>query len=268
MRELIPYLDQAARADGMTQTAVPFMRVNRRSRPGAPHAHVLGPCVGVFVAGQKRTRTAGRDVHLGPGDILTIARPTPTVSQVVRAPYLCAMLTLDPEMIAGLAGFPPAASADIAGPFARLVRLLESPDEIPALAPLLQRELIYRLLAGPAGDGLRELARGHDAVVAAATAWLDAHYAERFSAERLAARVHVSVSSLYARFKAHTRMTPLQYQKQRRLDAARLLLISGGMEVSAAARRVGYASAAQFSRDYRRRFGAPPRRDAEARRRQ
>lgn len=267
MRDLIPCLEHAAPVEGMSSTAVTFMRVNRRSQPGSPHAHVLRPSVGVFVAGQKHARIGSRAMELQPGDTFTVTRATPVVSHIVRAPYLAVMLAVDVDLVAELATFSPAASSDISEPFARLVRLLDSPSEIPALAPLFQRELFYRLLAGPAGDELRELARGHDAAVAAAIAWLDTHYAEPFSAGRLAAHVHLSVSALYARFKARTRLTPLQYQKQRRLDAARRLLLSEGTDVSSAAHRVGYASVAQFSRDYRRRFSAPPRRDVLALRR-
>jgi AraC-like DNA-binding protein len=267
MHDLIPFLSRLAPTDGMTSTAVSFMRVNRRSHAGTAHAHVLSPGVGVFVAGCKRVRLGGRDVHLRQGDTFAIARATPVVSHVLAAPYLCVMLSVDVELVAGLAAFPPAASPDIAEPLARLVRLLDSPAEIPVLAPLLQRELFYRLLAGPSGDALRELALTHDPLVAAAMAWLDAHYAEPFSSERLAAHVHASVSALYARFKARTRITPLQYQKERRLHAARRLLLGGDVDASTAAHRVGYASVAQFSREYRRTFGAPPRRDVAALRR-
>ncbi len=267
MHDLLPCLERAAPADGMTSTAVPFLRVNRRSHAGTAHAHVLSPCVGVFFAGHKRVRLGGRDVHLRQGDTFALARATPVVSHVVAAPYVCVMLSVDVELVAGLAAFPPAASSDVAEPLARLVRLLDSPSEIPVLAPLFQRELFYRLLAGPSGDTLRELARGHDPLVAAAMAWLDGHYAEPFSADRLAAHVHASVSALYARFKARARVTPLQYQKERRLHAARRLLLEGDADASTAAYRVGYASVAQFSREYRRAFGAPPRRDVAALRR-
>src|SRR5262245_33536877 len=102
MRDLIPSLEHAAPDDGMTSTVVPFMKLNRRSRPGSPHAHVLRPCVGVFVAGHKRARIGGRDIHLRPGDLLTVARATPTISHIVRAPYLAVMLAVDVELVASL----------------------------------------------------------------------------------------------------------------------------------------------------------------------
>ena len=217
--------------------------------------------------GEKRVRVGNRNLALVRGDTLALAQPTSTISQIVRAPYVSLMLAVDAELLARLETFPRAASANVTEPLTRLVALLESPAEIPALAPLLQSELFYRLLAGPAGGALREIARGHDAAIVAATNWLDAHYAEPFSAERLAARVHLSVSALYARFKARKRVTPLQYQKRLRLDAARLLLLSSDVDVGTVAHRVGYASVAQFTRDYRERFSSPPRRDVDQLRR-
>jgi AraC-like DNA-binding protein len=264
MRDLLPTLEHAAPGDGMQPTAISFAHVNRRSTTRAPTTHVLQPSVWIYVAGHKRARVGREARELSEGDVLALSRPTTVVSEVIRAPYLCVTLTVDAGLIASLAASPRAASSDIADPFARLVRLLDAPSEIPVLAPLLQRELFFRLLAGPVGNDLRELARGHDPAVASALAWLDARYAEPFSAELLAAQVHLSVSALYARFKERVGVTPLQYQKRLRLDAARRLLFVGDMDVSAVAYRVGYASVAHFSRDYRRAFATPPSRDVGA----
>lgn len=263
MRDLIPYLEHAAPAEGIRSTAIPFLRVNRRSRAGAPHSHVLQPSIGIFVAGHKRAFVGDRQLDFRAGDVLAVPRATPAISHVVRAPYLCVMLAVDPDLVASLAEAPRAASSDIADPFARLVRLLDSPAEIPVLAPLFQRELFYRLLAGPSGDALRALARRRDPAVAAAMAWLDSHATEPFSAEHLAAHVHLSISALYVRFKASLGITPLTYHKQRRLDVARRLLLGEAIDVASVAYRVGYASAAQFSRDYRRAFAISPSRDRE-----
>ncbi|HEU4581814.1 MAG TPA: AraC family transcriptional regulator N-terminal domain-containing protein [Polyangiaceae bacterium] len=261
MRDLLPYLEHAAPRDGLSATSIPFAHVNRRRAARGPVAHVLQPSVWIYVAGHKRARV-GREVHeLSAGDVHVLARPTTVISEIVSAPYLCVMLSVDASLIASLAAAPRAVSSSISEPLTRLARLLDTPSEIPVLAPLLQRELFFRLLAGPAGDDLRELARGHDALLASALAWLEARYAEPFSAQLLAAHVGSSVSALYARFKERMGVTPLQYQKRLRLEAARRLLFSGELDVSAVASRVGYASAAHFSRDYRRAFAAPPRRD-------
>jgi AraC-like DNA-binding protein len=261
MPDLFQSLQCAAPGEGMQPTAIPFAHVNHRSAVRGATAHVLEPSVWIYVAGQKRA-CAGREAReLSQGDVLAISRPTRVVSQIVRVPFLCVRLTIDASLIASLASSPRAASSDIAEPFARLVRLLDTPSEIAVLAPLLQRELCFRLLAGPAGNALRELARGHDAAVASTVAWLDARYTEPFSAELLAARAHLSVSALYARFKERLGVTPLQYQKRLRLEAARRLLFVGDLDVSAVAYRVGYASVAHFSRDYRRAFATSPSRD-------
>jgi AraC-like DNA-binding protein len=264
MRDLISYLEHAAPADGMQPTAIPFAWVNRRSATRGPTTHVLPPSVWIYVAGQKRACDGREAREISEGDVLALSRPTTVVSEVVRAPSLCVMLTVDASLIAGLASSPRAASSSIAEPLARLVRLFDTPSEIAVLAPLLQRELFFRLLAGPVGDDLREFARGHDTAVASAVAWLDARYAEPFSAELLAARVHLSVSALYARFKERLGVTPLQYQKRLRLEAARRLLFAGGVDVSSVAYRVGYASVPHFSRDYRRAFVTSPSHDVGA----
>jgi AraC-like DNA-binding protein len=248
----------------MSSTPIPFAHVNRRRAARGPVSHVLQPSVWIYVAGHKRARVGRAVRELCAGDVLALSRPTTVVSEIVSAPYLCVMLSVDSSLIASLASAPRAASSDISDPLTRLVRLLDTPSEIPVLAPLLQRELFFRLLAGPAGDDLRELARGHDGLVASALAWLDARHPEPFSAELLAAHVGSSVSALYARFKERMGVTPLQYQKRLRLEAARRLLFRGELDVSAVASRVGYASAAHFSRDYRRAFGTPPSRERGA----
>lgn len=264
MRDLVPYLEHAAPGEGMQSTAIPFAQVNRRAKARGTVAHALPPSVWIYVSGHKRARV-GRDTRdLSAGEVFALSRPTTVVSEIVRAPYLGVMLTLDASLIADLAVSPRAASSEITNPFARLVRLFDAPSEIPVLAPLLHRELLFRLLAGPIGDDLREFARGHDAAVASALAWLDTRYAEPFSAELLAAHVCLSVSALYARFKKRMGVTPLQYQKSRRLEAARRLLFGGAFDVSTVAYRVGYASVAHFSRDYRRAFATPPSRDLGA----
>jgi AraC-like DNA-binding protein len=258
MRELVQTLERAAPGEGMQPTTIPFAQVNRRSRTRGATEHVLPPSVWIYVAGQKRAFSGRETRELSPGDAVAIARPTTVVSEILRVPFLCVRLTIHASLLADLAAAPRATSSDITDPFARLVRLLDAPSETAVLAPLLQRELFFRLLAGPAGNDLRELARGHDAAVASAVAWLDAHDTESFRADLLAAHVHLSVSALYARFKAHLGVTPLQYQKRRRLEAARRLLLVGDLDVSTVAYRVGYTSAAHFSRDYRRAFATSP----------
>jgi AraC-like DNA-binding protein len=145
----------------------------------------------------------------------------------------------------------------------RLIRLLDTPKDIAMLAPLINREILYRLLRGSEGHRLYEIAISNCQThrVTQAIKWLNDHFQEPLRIEDLAREVNLSVSTLHHRFKAVTAMSPLQYQKQLRLQEARRLMLADGLEASAAGYRVGYESASQFSREYSRLFGAPPLRD-------
>lgn len=147
----------------------------------------------------------------------------------------------------------------------RLVRLLDAPQDIPVLAPLILRELYFRLLQGEQQGRLAEIAisDGRLRRVAGAIAWIKAHYAEPLQVEALAKRVNMSPSALHEHFRAVAGVSPIQYQKRLRLEEARRLLLAGATSAEAVAYEVGYASASQFSREYARLFGQPPRRDAE-----
>ncbi|MDH0649259.1 AraC family transcriptional regulator [Pseudomonas sp. GD03858] len=145
----------------------------------------------------------------------------------------------------------------------RLVRLLDTPRDIAVLAPLVRRELMYRVLRGPQGWRLYEIALSNSQThrVCQAIAWLNQHYQEPLRIEDLAREVNLSTSTLHHRFKAVTSMSPLQYQKQLRLQEARRLMLNDGLEAAVAGYRVGYESPSQFSREYSRLYGAPPIRD-------
>lgn len=145
----------------------------------------------------------------------------------------------------------------------RLVRLLDTPKDIAMLAPLVRREILYRLLRGQQGHRLYELAVGHSQThrVSRAIAWINQHFQQGLRIEDLAREVNLSVSTLHHRFKAVTSMSPLQYQKQLRLQEARRLMLNESLDASEAGYRVGYESPSQFSREYSRHFGAPPVRD-------
>jgi AraC-like DNA-binding protein len=147
--------------------------------------------------------------------------------------------------------------------FRRLLDLAEQPGDAPMLAPLVRREIFYRLLVGEGGARLREIAsidsQGHQ--IARAIDRLKTHYAEPLRVEVLARDARMSVSTFHHHFKALTAMSPLQYQKRLRLTEARRLMLAENLDASTAAYRVGYESASQFSREYSRQFGAPPTRD-------
>jgi AraC-like DNA-binding protein len=145
----------------------------------------------------------------------------------------------------------------------RLLLLLDSPRDIGVLAPLVLREITYRLLVGEQGPRLRQIAAANSQTrrVTVATNWLKHNFARPFSIEALAREVHMSPSGLQHQFKAVTAMSPLQYQKRLRLQEARRLMLCEGLDAASAGFRVGYESPSQFSREYRRLFGKPPQRD-------
>jgi transcriptional regulator GlxA family with amidase domain len=141
-----------------------------------------------------------------------------------------------------------------------MVKLLDAPDDIAVLAPVVQREIYYRVLRGELAHSLVDLAQGDgNHRIVRAIEWLKERYAAPLRIEELADAVHMSQSALHHRFKAVTAMSPLQYQKQLRLHEARRLMFADGIECATAGHRVGYESPSQFSREYRRLFGAPPR---------
>jgi transcriptional regulator GlxA family with amidase domain len=207
----------------------------------------------------------------------------PAVGKVTVAsatqPYLGLRLDLDVEAIVELIQdekLPPVPHAEASrGLFVnrlsmtmldavlRLLRLVESPDDIPILAPMVKREILYRLLRNGQGARLRQMALQDSQTqrVTKAIRLLRENFSRSIRVESIAKDVHMSVSSLHHQFKAVTAMSPLQYQKQLRLQEARRLMLFGDVDVAIAAHRVGYESASQFSREYSRFFGAPPLRD-------
>ena len=145
-----------------------------------------------------------------------------------------------------------------------MLRLLDQPRDIPVLAPLIKRELLWRLLTGEQGAAVRQLGLADSSLahIARAVRWIRDNYRESFRVDDVAQQSGMSVSAFYRNFQAVTAMSPVQFQKQIRLQHARLLLATRPQEVTAVSRQVGYESASQFSREYRRQFGAPPSRDA------
>ena len=161
-------------------------------------------------------------------------------------------------------------TGDLLDPLVRLLRLLSRPEDIPVIAPLLQREVLYRLMQSEQGAQLRRVAEidSHANRIARAIAWLKANFTQPFSIHALAEISNMSPSGLHHHFKMVTRMSPLTFQKHLRLQEARRLMIADSLSAAAAAYQVGYASPSQFSREYNRLFGAPPTLDVERTRQQ
>ena len=194
-----------------------------------------------------------------------------------EAPYLCAKIDIDQSTLVDLimeegerapkANQPALAvyrsNDDLVDAACRLVRLLDRPEGIPALAPLIEREILYRLLTGPHGPTLRYMAvaDSHLSQVSRAISTIRSAFDQRLRIDEIAAAAGMSSSSLHEHFKAFTQMTPHEYQKQLRLQEARRLMLSEGVSAGSAGFAVGYDSPSQFSREYSRLFGAPPRQD-------
>jgi AraC-like DNA-binding protein len=283
--ELVRLLDRRTGSDGMHETAVPELKLYRFSRP-TDRLHVLyEPAVFVVVQGRKHVTLGDETYVYDRSQYLTVSMDLPVVARVVEAspeePYLCMTLTVDPRDLAALivetrrqlprddydgrALYVSPLRAPLLEGFLRLVRLLDTADDIPVLAPLILREIDYRLLHSEQFGRLAQMAIGDGRLrrVSGAIAWIKEHFAEPLQIEALAKQVNMSPSALHHHFKAVTAMSPVQYQKRLRLGEARRLLLSGAPSAEAVAYDVGYASASQFSREYARLFGQPPRRDAE-----
>jgi AraC-like DNA-binding protein len=274
-----------ASADGLSTTPVPRLSLFRKSRPTEPVHGVQNPALCIVAQGRKQVLLGDEVLTYGAGQSLVISLGVPIVGQVIEAspeaPYLCFRLELDPAMLAGIIfdmKLPPtercreplAVAVSDTGPgladaASRLVRLMETPQDIAMLAPLIEREILYRLLTGPQAGRLREIATGESRAqqVGRAIGWLTSNFTEPFRAETIAAEARMSLSSLHFHFKEVTGMSPLQYQKQLRLQEARRLILAQALDAASAGHRVGYDSPSQFSREYSRLFGAPPKRDIE-----
>jgi AraC-like DNA-binding protein len=280
-QELSQRVARLAPFDGTHQSLLPSLALTRSSVPTLRMPTVYQPCLGIVVQGRKRAVLNDEVFHYDALNYLVVSVTLPGMGQIVEAtpehPYLSLRLNLEPEEIARLVlelgdrGPSPAAAdrglfvARLDEPLLdavlRMVKLLDTPEDIAVLAPVIQREIYYRILRGELGHRLVDLAQseGGNHRIVRAIEWLKQHYAVPLRIEDLADAVHLSPSALHHRFKAVTAMSPLQYQKHLRLHEARRLMFADGIESAAAGHRVGYESASQFSREYRRLFGAPPR---------
>lgn len=284
LAELAARLARIGGGDGVHDTPVAGAAVIRASAPSQPLPAVYHPSVCIVVQGRKHALFDGATYVYDPLHCLIVSTSLPITGRIIEAsparPYLCLRIDLDPRIVEALssqvAEDAPADSAPgrallvaetspaLLDAALRLVRLADEPDAAPVLAPLAMREIHFRLLTGALGPQLRALCRsdGQARRVGRAIALLRERYAEPLRIEALAEAAHMSASSLYERFREVTAMSPLQFQKRLRLQEARRLMLSDGLEAAVAAHRVGYESPSHFSREYRRLFGAPPRRDA------
>jgi len=268
---------------GRCETAVPRLTLLRSDAPAGPVGSVYRPILCVIAQGAKRLMLGDRLFEFDAAKYLIVSVDLPVAGEICEAsperPYLALSLALDPAALAAMlldmSGSAPAAglsaglavtavTADLLDPVVRLARLLDRPGDIVMLAPLAEREILYRLLLGEQGALLRQIALADSRLsrIGRAIAWIRGHFAEPVSIETVAAVASMSLSSFHRHFKAVTTMSPLQYQKQLRLQEARRLLLSEHGDAASVGFAVGYDSPSQFSREYSRLFGFPPARDA------
>lgn len=280
---LLSLVEDIAQNDGDYPTEIPVLSIYRRSTVTDPMPCVFGLGLGVTLQGRKRV-TLGEDVFdYGSGQALINTIDLPVVSYVTQAtitePYLGLRLDLDANLIVQIAtemnasriykGGPSRAMSVIAlddgllDALMRLIKLLNEPNKIPFIAPLIQREIIIRLLDGEHGPMLQHLAAvgSPSQQISQVIAWMKLNYTNTILIDELAAKAHMSSSTFRQHFRTLTGLSPLQYLKNLRLQDARHWMLYEDMDAGSAAIRVGYESVSQFNREYARMFGEPPLRD-------
>lgn len=287
-RELARKIAARALQVGENRTDIPGLAFYRREQPTPCFHATYEPSVSFFLQGKKRVTLGGTEYVCKGGSFLLSSIDVPAVGQIVEAseavPLLTMFLRLDmpavrevmsredlpeakaPVQARGLAVGE--AAAGLLEACTRLIDLLETPEDIPFLSHLIQGEIVYRILRTPQGERLRAIATTGDLShrTARAIAWLKDNYAKPLRMEELAAVARMGVSTLHHQFRGLTAMSPLQYQKQLRLQTARQRMLLEGMDATSAAYEVGYESVSQFNREYSRMFGLPPMRDVKAQR--
>lgn len=265
----------------LTQTLMPRVEIYRVTQPTKLLPEIYQPFVSLILQGRKRLMIGTQVLDYAAGDTFIASVDLPAIGEVteasVAAPYLALLLRFDLAVIADLLRDVPgpidppdrqsfcvdAASDDLIEAWLRMMGLMDRPDDIVVMAPLLEREILFRLLRGPQGAVLRQAAsvEGRFSQIRKALSWVRTNYTRTFKVEDLANMANMSPSAFHRGFKASTGLSPLQYQKHLRLYEARRILFAKPGDVAAVALAVGYESLSQFTREYNRMFGAPPARD-------
>jgi len=285
-KELASQITDHAPSLGANPTEVPGLVLYRRTTPTACFLATYEPSVTVFVQGRKRVNLAGHVYLCDGSSFLLSSIDVPAESQIVEAseqvPLLSMFLRLDMPTVRDVISREELPESEtsvqsrgiavgettvgLLGACSRLIDLLDTPEDIPFLSHSIQREIVYRILRTPQGERLRAIATAGDLShrTARAIAWLRANFAKPLHMEELAGVARMGVSTLHHQFRSLTAMSPLQYQKQLRLQTARQRMLMDGLDATSAAFEVGYESISQFSREYSRLFGQPPIRDIKA----
>lgn len=263
------------------QTALDGVTVLSSTTPSEPMTGLISPTLVVVAQGSKCTTIADQVLTYGAGDYLIVSLDLPVVAHVEqasrRSPYLVVGVPLRSELIAELVLHLPSravqegrgfavghVAGDLLDPLVRLLRLLDRPADIPVLAAGIERELVWRLLTGEQGPTVQAIGLSDSSLarIGRAISWIRANYTDLFRVEDAARVAGMSATSFHRHFRTATTMSPLQFQKQLRLQEARTRLLADPHGVAEVGFAVGYESVSQFTREYRRLFGLPPGQDA------
>ncbi|MEC0128203.1 AraC family transcriptional regulator [Paenibacillus pabuli] len=284
--ELARKIARIALKDGVHATAIPELFFRRVSIESEPTHSIHMPSLYVIVQGSKTAALVGESFQLDPGTYMVTSMHLPVIGKIMEAtpekPYLSLALTLNPDVIVDINkkyNSPPKERGATSGrsilvnpstpplldAMLRLVHLLDTPADIDMLSPLVIREIFYRVLQGEQGALIRQFAvfGTYAQGISSAIHLINTNYSKPLIIEELAAHVSMSPTTFHKQFKQITAMTPLQYQKTIRLQTARRLLLTEGLDAATAGFRVGYESPSQFSREYARLFGRPPMSDIQ-----
>ncbi|TKA92572.1 AraC family transcriptional regulator [Halopseudomonas bauzanensis] len=294
-RQLADLVSSRITTEGIHKTIIPGLELFRIDAPSGCVSTVYEPSLCVIAQGRKTVELGDREIVYGALSYMVSSVDLPVQGRVIDAspeqPYLAVKISIDPAEVADLVlqlGDSAASDEQTDCPYSgcglciaqidlgildamtRLVQLLDSPTDAKVLAPLIQREIIYRALVGEMGPRMREFvsADSQSHRISKVISVLKSRFAEPLRVRELAEDVNMSESALYHSFKQVTRMSPVQFQKKLRLHEARRLMLSEGLEAATASYRVGYESPSHFSREYSRMFGAPPRADVTKLRRE
>lgn len=288
-QQLTQVVERWAREPGMHETPIEGVSLYRSDGLTSCNSTVYDPSLIFILQGTKTVTLGDREIVYGPMSYLANSVHLPVLGQIVDAcearPYLAAKISIDPQEVTDLVlelgdrvaqMFPDASCSEMGcslcmtqmdpamqGALYRLLGLLDSPEDVPVLAPLARREIIYRSLIGELGPRMRKFVAADSQAnrISRVISTLKDRYAEPLRVKELADSANMSESSLFHSFKQVTRMSPLQFQKKLRLHEARRLMLTEGLEAATASYRVGYESPSHFSREYSRMFGAPPKAD-------
>lgn len=284
LAKLVDTLNRHVPADGIHSSPIPGVSLVRSGTPTMPMPVVYEPTLCLVAQGRKQAMLGTMAYVYDASRYLVASVDLPVMGSVIEAseaePYLCLVLNLDMPTLSELAlryptddepqGVPSTGialndtSAELLDAAVRLAGLLDSPNDIDALAPLVVREILYRLLTGSGNGTLRQMARADSRLnqIAKAISWIRNHYKEACRIDEISAIAGMSRSTFHSHFKAVTSMSPLEFRDQLRLQEARRLMVAEAADAADAGYRVGYESPSQFSRHYLRMFGLPPARDA------